>query len=239
MRAVFLFALALLAAACSVQPLPALEPGGSLTPSHVDMATTLASKTVALVRSTSNTDVRAYCTGVWVSDSTILTAAHCVRGGEIGDVLDYVVRADVYAPGDDEVRDSIKPHGAIITAVDVGHDLALLRALVSPPHGFALLSLEPIQPGMRVYSMGHPLGLWYSFSSGDVSAVRFEDGLSAPTLMIQTTTPISPGNSGGGLYDEWGMLVGVCHATYTRGQNANLFIHRQYITAILKTQVAL
>ncbi len=229
MRAVFSLLLTAFLG-CTVAPLPS---GEVHAPSHIDAAASLVSKTVALVGYTRG-ELRAYCSGVWLSESIIVTANHCMREGVAGDVLEYVVRGDLYEPGADDVRSEVETHGAVIVKLDPDHDLALLHALVPPPHGVALLSLENVVPGMHVHSMGHPLGLWYSFSSGDVAALRVDKELVLKsTVMVQTTAPISPGNSGGGLFDEWGMLVGICHASYNRGQALNLFVHRMYVAELM------
>ncbi len=231
MRAAFSLVVLAFLAACTVGPLPTA--GEVRTPSHVDMAASLVSKTVALV-GYQNGKVRAYCSGVWVSESLIVTANHCMREGAPGDLLDYVGRDDLYESGSDDLRGHVEARSAVIVKLDPDHDLALLLALAPPPHAVALPSLEAVAPGMHVHSMGHPLGLWFSFSSGDVAALRMDSEIvGKPTLMVQTTAPISPGNSGGGLYDEWGMLVGICHGSYTKGQGLNLFIHRMYVAELM------
>lgn len=61
--------------------------------------------------------------------------------------------------------------------------------------------------GTRVYSIGAPRGLELSIGEGVVSQVREDD--SSDVILIQTTAPISPGSSGGGLFDEQGRLVGI------------------------------
>ncbi len=228
MRAVFLTLLIFALAACGqATPIPA-------APSHVEAASLLEAKTVGLVGYRKDGELHAYCSGVWVSGYTILTANHCVNDLELQDGLMYVVKSDVYAPNELSERNVIKPHGALLLARDEAHDLALVQALVPPMHGTATLSVEVVRAGMPVQAMGQPLGLWWSYSRGDVAAVRITETLSEPMVFIQTTTPISPGSSGGGLFDEWGQLVGIAHASYTRGQNANLFVHWQYADALLR-----
>lgn len=211
--------LAFTAVACS-----AVHP---TTPSHTALADELASETVALVD-----ESRVYCSGVWISATDILTAAHCVSDLSPGDVVHYAVRRDVTHAGSDEF---VAERTGTLARVDANHDLALVRVAVAPPHGIARTSSTPLLPGEVTCTMGHPLGLWWSFSCGEVAAVRWlDDGLSpAPQWWLQTTAPISPGNSGGGLFDEQGALLGIAHASFVRGQNLNLYVHRQYVTAFL------
>jgi hypothetical protein len=76
------------------------------------------------------------------------------------------------------------------------------------------LPLQPV-PGMRsydslevgepAYTLGSPVGLELTLGSGIVSGRREEKD----ARYIQTTAPISPGSSGGGLFDARGNLIGV------------------------------
>lgn len=232
MRPVLLFTIVMLFVAC-VGPAPtAATPSASTFDSTAD----LASKTVALTVRKTDGEVHAFCSGVWVGPSSILTANHCTHDLELGDALEYVVRDDVYAPGEVKERAAISMRPAKLSLRDEAHDLALLFAPVAPPHGVASVSVFPVRAGMPVQAMGQPLGLWWSYSRGDVAAVRELDSGGATMLFVQATTPISPGSSGGGLFDVMGQLVGIAHGSFMRGQNVNLFIHWQYVGALLTMQ---
>jgi S1-C subfamily serine protease len=124
---------------------------------------------------------------------------------------------------------------AHVLALDPGHDLALLRAGNVPPHRFARVAEGPVLQGQFAQAMGHSLGLWWSYSSGAVAAVRQIDINDMDLLWVQAAVPISPGNSGGGLFDEDGNLIGIAHATFAspRAQQLNIFVHRDYIRALL------
>ncbi len=96
-------------------------------PTRVEAAADLASKTVALVGRDREGNPRSYCSGVWVSETSILTAYHCVEEADVGDGVEYAVREDVYAPGELHERASIVTRVAKLYATDEAHDLALLR----------------------------------------------------------------------------------------------------------------
>jgi S1-C subfamily serine protease len=70
--------------------------------------------------------------------------------------------------------------------------------------------------GAKVYAMGHPLGLEYSFSSGVVSAIRNDPDYGE---VIQIDAPINPGNSGGPLLDDKGSLIGINTGGFTESVN--------------------
>jgi S1-C subfamily serine protease len=226
-RAFFACLVAFLASACAPAP-PA-------SPSHSALAEELAGKTVALVGGANND--RAYCSGVWVAPDAILTAAHCVEDLE-GSTVHYSTREDVVHLGDLEL---VNTRVAVVEATDDAHDLALLRAQfpgTMTPHGVASVSSGPLNPGDAVYTMGQPHGLWWSYSSGEIAAIRFID---APPAIwyVQTTAPISPGSSGCGLFDASGRIVGIAHGSYSgaRNQLLNFFVHREYVTHFLKGRV--
>ena len=66
---------------------------------------------------------------------------------------------------------------------------------------------DSLTVGESVYAIGAPQGLDYSLSAGVISQLRKEEGESLP--LIQTDAAISPGSSGGGLFDAQGNLVGI------------------------------
>ena len=269
-----LFILGLVTGAC--QSSSARYPDGN-------QAGELAGQTVALLDSDMlelGMGPRAYCSGVWVSDDTILTADHCTDDAFIGDVLIYAAPQDMYevatctpgapgtgdaqssgtdagdagpkalagedatagqpaecpyVPGGARVKGSVTGRSAVLYARDTDHDLALLHALFTPPmHLTAKVTPEGPSPGDFAQSMGHPKGLMWSYSTGVVSAVRPLNVLDRDLTWVQSTTPISGGNSGGGLFNAQGYLIGLCHASVTSGQNLNFFIHPAYIRAFLK-----
>ncbi|MBN2021958.1 MAG: trypsin-like peptidase domain-containing protein, partial [Pirellulales bacterium] len=112
-------------------------------------------------------------------------------------------------------------------------DIALVR-VECPPEKLRPLRLATSAPrqGEQVAAFGSPLGLQQSVSEGIVSAVRESKELRAlgPTdvnaRLIQTTTPISKGNSGGPLVDMKGRVVGVNTLTFRSlgGENVNFAV---------------
>lgn len=197
----------------------------------------LADRTVALVEPNEmDGSVQAYCSGTWVRDGVIATALHCVREGG---PLTYVVKSDVFPQGhmDQQRTDG---HRAIVLATDEEHDLALLGTIGPIPyHKTANVTSEQLYQGELVQTMGAPLGMMFSYSHGDIAAVRYAPAVGHrpedTMLFVQTTAPISPGNSGGALFNGAGELVGVAHASFSgRAQGINLFIHYQYVDALVR-----
>jgi hypothetical protein len=211
--------------------LSACKPSHVSTPrvGRTEAAADLESKTVALVQARLG-EARAYCSGVWVAPDAILTAAHCMTAFEVGDAIAYVTRADLDRPDSDSLT---AVRFGRYASLDQDRDLALVRVKGAPEHNVAQLGGDP-EVGSSVQTMGHPLGLWYSYSTGNVAAVRADgDG----TWYVQSTAPISPGNSGGGLFDGQGRLLGLCHAYMPKGENLNLYVHITHVRAFLSVQL--
>ena len=88
------------------------------------------------------------------------------------------------------------------------HDLALLalHAIDSP-----YLTRPPdkhlLQQGDKVYTIGSPIGLRQTVTSGILSGYR--EWKADGSMFLQTDAPINPGNSGGPLIDEKGYVFGV------------------------------
>lgn len=139
-------------------------------------------------------------------------------------------------------------------AISPGKDLAILR--VKPPHstlgGLQTAKSRPSK-GANVFAFGAPLGLTGTVSDGIVSAVRsgidIRDVLKKmlqrdvyvdilhydlDAIWIQTTAPISRGNSGGPLVDERGDVVGVNTASNTLGQNLNFAVSSHHLKHLLE-----
>ena len=66
-----------------------------------------------------------------------------------------------------------------------------------------------VQVGERIFVIGHPEGLNFSVSNGIVSRMPGSD-------VLQVSAPISPGNSGGPVYDEYGNLLGIVTSKVAR-----------------------
>jgi S1-C subfamily serine protease len=78
-------------------------------------------------------------------------------------------------------------------------------------------SVKNLQVGQTVYAIGAPQGLDRTLSQGLISALReTPDG-----TVIQTSAAISPGSSGGGLFDAEGRLIGITTFQTKLGQNLN------------------
>jgi S1-C subfamily serine protease len=86
-----------------------------------------------------------------------------------------------------------------------------------------------VATGERVYAIGAPEGLELTFSEGVVSSLRETEGVH----IIQTSAPISPGSSGGGLFDAQGNLIGITTFQLKEGQSLNFALPGEWVSALL------
>jgi S1-C subfamily serine protease len=87
-------------------------------------------------------------------------------------------------------------------------DLILLRVGRRSGHSSfvqPVVAYDDVSSGERILALGHPEGLLFSISDGIVSR---KDG----TSVIQITAPVSPGMSGGPVFDLQGRLLGIVSA---------------------------
>ncbi len=113
-----------------------------------------------------------------------------------------------------------------IVAKDDKNDYALLQFDVKEVPYVHLGDSDAIKSGQKVIAIGAPLGLENTASEGIVSNVGRQVG---SHKYIQFTAPISPGSSGGGLFDRHGEIIGITAAVFSGtqeepGQNLNLAV---------------
>jgi hypothetical protein len=182
-------------------------------------------------------ELRAYCSGVWVSRDVILTAQHCVADigrppPNIGSLLrmlqglppeewdptgqHLLVSAfgEVQDKGNAKLRTA---HAATVMASDADHDLALVsinqeELELLPEHPVATLARPAsVHVGDDIHVVGHPMGMWWSYTHGWIAQLRPGQKNPSDKLIdcIQVSAPIWFGHSGGGAFNDDGELIGI------------------------------
>lgn len=221
----------------------------SKTPPPRQLATELELETVALVRTNEENKPVMYCAGVFVSPTTVLTASHCVVW--LGLTPEQILTHMLGLADDDEKPNPIGkqalfstqldyPAGRHWTSIVIGYDrdtdLGALRIDASGlTHPYARLGLGDIYAGDKVEVVGHPGGYTWSYVEGVVSSVRMKEpnGHGTEMATIQVNGAFSHGNSGGGLFNASGELIGI--ASYIDGNTNGMgfFVHRDAIRTFL------
>ena len=120
-------------------------------------------------------------------------------------------------------------------------DLCVIKLPIKPKVWIPLREVEAVI-GQKIYTLGHPRGYDFSISDGLISASRKLKTLGVANEklegieQIQISAPISPGNSGGPVFNESGKLVGV--STWIRtdkgSQNLNFAIQTSEVIKFVK-----
>ena len=124
-------------------------------------------------------------------------------------------------------RARIVVHKSAARRADTGTDFSAEILRADKKKDFCLLKVQnlwgvvatvrkydTLKIGEKVYALGAPQGLDLSLSEGVISQLRKSRG----ARFIQTDAAISPGSSGGGLFDRDGNLIGILTSKIT-GQN--------------------
>ena len=109
-----------------------------------------------------------------------------------------------------------------LLAFDKDRDVAIIKAHGANFRTVTLGDSGRVQVGDEVVAIGNPLSLESTVSNGIVSAIRtiVDEG----GKFLQITAPISPGSSGGPLFNTAGEVVGITTLYLKGGENLNFAI---------------
>jgi hypothetical protein len=151
------------------------------------------------------------------SSGVIATNLHVVRGDTKATVT--LANHDTY----DDVE---------VVDVDSRKDIVLLKVKAFKLPSLSLGDSEVLSVGNTVFAIGAPKGLELTLSEGIVSGLR---DFGAGYRVIQTSAAISPGSSGGGLFNDRGELVGITTFQIVGGENLNFAVPINYVRGMLAT----
>lgn len=154
--------------------------------------------------------------GVILPDRDVVTNCHVVKGA-----------------GSLKVRIGKQEYLATLRHSDWDRDVCSLSVSGVSAPAVVIGSTKTLKVGAKVYAIGAPKGLELTLSDGIVSSLREVDG----GQYIQTTAAISPGSSGGGLFDENGALVGLTTFYLAEGQNLNFAVPVEWVKELPKRSV--
>ena len=145
---------------------------------------------------------------ILTSDGYIVTCKHVVDGAES---IKVILNDD-------------KEYDAKLVGSDTRSDLAVLKIDKTGLTPATLGDSDMLTVGEDVIAIGNPLGeLRGTATSGIISALSREVTVeNAKMKLIQTDAAISPGNSGGGLFNASGSLVGIVNAKASSSNSEGL-----------------
>ena len=109
-----------------------------------------------------------------------------------------------------------------VLEADKTRDVAVIKAHGEHFRTLALGNSDRLQVGEEIVAIGNPLSLESTVSNGIVSGIRTVEEQGGKFLQI--TAPISPGSSGGPLFNMAGEVVGITTLHVKGGENLNFAI---------------
>jgi Flp pilus assembly protein TadD len=155
--------------------------------------------------------------GFFIRPGQVLTNLHVIEGARRVEVKTLEGKGRIYPSSG--VLDFDEEADLAVLSVDVPHERTRVTDLTN--------SLP--EEGESVFVIGNPLRLEGSVSDGIVSAVREVPNLGK---IIQTTAPISHGNSGSPVFNLRGQVIGIVTVKVTNGQNINLALASARLSAL-------
>lgn len=128
------------------------------------------------------------------------------------------------------IRRENTAHSARLVHADVERDLCILHARGLAAPAVKIAPLASLKVGQKVYAIGAPRGYELTLSDGLLSSLNRD--AADRVVRLQTTAPISPGSSGGGLFNTDGQLIGITYLMRADAQNLNFAVPAQWIDEV-------
>lgn len=171
-----------------------------------------------------------YGTAWFINDNTVVSCHHVIEDSK-----------EIWMETEDGSRVDFT-----ILAEDPTNDIAIMKAEGTVPnHSTLPLSSKLGSIASKIFTVGYPLpdimGSEKKYNEGSISALS---GIGNDNRFYQISIPIQPGNSGGAVVSEDGLVIGLASAaldaekvfklTGSIPQNVNYAIKSRYITALLQ-----
>ena len=134
---------------------------------------------------------------IYTADGYIITNAHVISGAQqitvqLGDGTTYP---------------------ATVVGSDTQSDIAVVKIDATGLTPAVLGDSDQVAIGQTAIAVGNPSNLGVTTTTGIISALNRDVTIEGNTMsLMQTSAAISPGNSGGGLFDANGQLIGIVNA---------------------------
>lgn len=167
-------------------------------------------------------------TGWFVTSNKVVTCAHVVAGAKLIEI---------------ELKDGTVSSGSIF-AVDTNSDVAIIDVSCRSPVALPVLPTSE-KLAAHIFTIGYPmpglLGKDQKYTEGTISSLS---GLHDDHGLYQVSVPLQPGNSGGAVVNDKGMVIGIASSVLDslKGlevlgvvpQNVNYVIKSRYIVQLLE-----
>ena len=156
--------------------------------------------------------------GVIIEDNLVVTAAHVAED----------------APSIVIVTDTSARYNTEVIYISERYDVAILRVISSAtlPH-VHLGNSDKLRLGQRVFTIGSPLLYFNSISTGVVAGLGRGIPFFGENYLLQTDAAISPGSSGGPIFNMKGEVIGITIGIHRGGDAVGFCVPSNDIQEIL------
>lgn len=166
-------------------------------------------------------------TGFAIADGYILTNYHVTSGAK--GIRVRGINGDID-----------KSYKAVVVACDKDHDLSIIRIVdkefESLGHIPYSIGKAMVDVGDDVFVLGYPLvssmGTEIKLTEGTISS---SSGYQGDRSMYQISAAVQPGNSGGPLFNEDGVVIGVVCGKHVDAENANYAVKISNLYSLLNS----
>lgn len=182
----------------------------------------LKSTSIELMEESGSGEYKTVCSGVWINGTDILLANHCIQDSNNESTIGDEFKFRTFKEGSINFPDNVDERflsTAVLLAYNAEKDLAVLRSLNDVDHDVSYIRRFSVEDGSKLFIVGHPSGMTYTFIDGIVSASRvmnihLNNDKFIEARVLHITALIWFGNSGGGAFLPNGELIGIASFMY-------------------------
>lgn len=136
--------------------------------------------------------------------------------------------------------DMDKTYKAVVVASDSDHDISILRVVDKDFDSFGsipyAIGKAMVDVGDEVYVLGYPkvssMGLEVKLTEGVISS---SSGYKGAGSMYQISAAVQPGNSGGPLFNDEGVAIGIVCGKHSDTDNAGYAVKISYLHSLINS----
>lgn len=137
----------------------------------------------------------------------------------------YIVTCEHVVSGASSIKVTTsdnKSYDATVVGSDSSADIALIKINAKNLTSAVIGDSSKLTTGEKAVAIGNPLGtLSGTVTEGIISATARNITINGQKMnLVQTSAQVSPGNSGGGLFNKYGELIGIVESKSSSSTNA-------------------
>lgn len=154
------------------------------------------------------------------TSSTFWGSSYVISGAGSGVIISsdgLIITNNHVVSGANSIKVTLKDgtsYDAKLIGTDADSDIAVIKIEATDLPCALVGNSDSLKVGQEVVAIGNPLGnLGGTVTNGIISALEREVNIEGTEMtLLQTNAAVNPGNSGGGLFNMYGELIGIVNA---------------------------